>query len=349
MIALVQAAPAYGAIERYLATLALGLEEPAVLIYPDVPELAPFSELPVRLEPLPPSTLESAPRALVALTRLFRRLRPRLVHANDPFPPAVLAARLAGVRRVLLTHHTPELPRRDNLIGRAWLRSMWALRPEVVYTSESDRAGDGRSGLTTHVVYYGIDLERFRSAEPALSREGRVVGTVARLVPQKGLLDLIAAAPIVAAGQPDVRFVVAGDGPQRAELEAAADGRFLFTGWRDDVPELLASFDVYALPSRFEGLCYAVIEAQAAGVPVVATPVGGVRENVVDGETGLLARPGDPESLARGINRLLDDPDLARRLADKARRRVFERYDVRRMVAETIALYARPAAVRPAR
>src|SRR5262249_6759470 len=141
----------------------------------------------------------------------------------------------------------------DNAVGRAWQRLLWALRPEVIYTSESDRVTDGRTGLTTHVVYYGIDLERFRSAEPALPREGPVVGTVARLVPQKGLLDLIAAAPLVAARHRDVRFVVAGDGPQRTELEAAADGRFLFTGWRDDVPELLASLDVYALPSHYEG------------------------------------------------------------------------------------------------
>src|SRR5438093_1161078 len=101
------------------------------------------------------------------------------------------------------------------------------------------------------------DLERFRDARPALPREGRIVGTVGRLVPQKGLRDLIAAAPLIAVRNPDVRFVVVGDGPLRAELEASAGGRFLFTGWRDDVPELLASFDVYALPSHFEGLCYA--------------------------------------------------------------------------------------------
>src|SRR5690242_13153161 len=118
MIALVQAAPAYGAIERYLARIAAGLDEEAMLVFPDVPELVPFRELPVRLEPLPRTTLESAPRALAALARLFRELRPRLVHVNDPFPPAVLAARLARVPRVLLTHHTPELPRRDNTIGR---------------------------------------------------------------------------------------------------------------------------------------------------------------------------------------------------------------------------------------
>jgi glycosyltransferase involved in cell wall biosynthesis len=139
---------------------------------------------------------------------------------------------------------------------------------------------------------------------------------------------------------PDVRFVIVGDGELRAELEREAPpGRFLFTGEREDVPELLASFDLFALPSLFEGLCYAVIEAQAAGVPVVATPVGGVRENVVDGETGLVVPPSDPRALADAINRLLDDPREARRLADEAQRRVLERYSLTRMVEETLALY----------
>jgi glycosyltransferase involved in cell wall biosynthesis len=349
MIVLIQAAPAFGATEKYLAAVARGLAEDALLVYPDVPELVPFHELPLRQERLPRSAFESAPQALVALTRLLRRERPRLLHVNDPFPPAVLAARLAGVPRILVTHHTPELPRRDNLAGRLGQRLHWALRPEVIYTSESDRRTDGRTGLTTHVVYYGIDLERFRAARPALPREGRIVGTVGRLVPQKAHRQLIEAAPLVIAKHPDVRFVVVGDGPLRAGLEREAGDRFLFTGARDDVPELLASFDVFALPSLFEGLCYAVIEAQAAGVPVVATPVGGVRENVVEHETGVLVEVGDAASLAAGINRLLGDPGEARRLAEEARRRVLERYDVRRMVDETIALYDRPARARPSR
>jgi glycosyltransferase involved in cell wall biosynthesis len=139
-----------------------------------------------------------------------------------------------------------------------------------------------------------------------------------------------------------VRFVIVGDGELREELERRADGLPVeLTGARDDVPELLASFDVFAFPSLFEGLCLAVIEAQAAGVPVVATPVGGIRETVVDGETGLLVPPRDPAALAAAIRRLLDDRDLARRLAEEARRRVRERYSEQRMVELTLGLYER--------
>jgi glycosyltransferase involved in cell wall biosynthesis len=134
--------------------------------------------------------------------------------------------------------------------------------------------------------------------------------------------------------------VVAGDGPLRAELEHAAAGLpFEFTGERDDVPELLAGFDVFAFPSRFEGLCLAVIEAQAAGVPVVATPVGGIRETVVEGETGLLVPVGDAQALADAVSRVLEDSTLARTLAAEARRRARARFAVERMVAATRALY----------
>jgi glycosyltransferase involved in cell wall biosynthesis len=140
-----------------------------------------------------------------------------------------------------------------------------------------------------------------------------------------------------------VRVVIVGDGELREELARRADGLPVeLTGARDDVPELLASFDVFAFPSLFEGLCLAVIEAQAAGVPVVATPVGGIRETVVDGETGLLVPPGDPAALAAGIRRLLDDRPAAEAMAAEAKRRVQERYSVERMVEDTLRLYGLP-------
>ena len=139
---------------------------------------------------------------------------------------------------------------------------------------------------------------------------------------------------------PEAEFVVAGDGELRDELEQLAEGtRVRFLGMRDDVPELLASFDVFAFPSLFEGLCLAVIEAQAAGIPVVATPVGGIRETVVDGETGLLVPTEDPPALAAAIRRLLEDRPAAEAMAAEARRRVRERFSIERMVDATLALY----------
>jgi glycosyltransferase involved in cell wall biosynthesis len=350
LIALVQSAPVFGAVERYVLEIVDGLRERGrvvVLLHPDAEALAPFRAAAggsVRVEAFPRG-LESAPApvAIRYLRRRLRGLRPRIVHVTDAWSVGMLAARLAGARRVLVTHHTPELPRRDNLVGKAVWSLAWATRPEVIYTSESDRGTDRRR-LRTHVVPLGIDVERYARAEPAPPAAGRLVGNVARLAPQKGQRVLLDAAPLVLERHPDARFVLVGDGESRRELEEQArrltiDDHVVFTGARDDVPELLASFSVFALPSYFEGLCVAVLEAQAAGVPVVATPVGGVRETVVSGETGLLAAVGDPASLAQGIVRLLDDPDEAQRLAAEARRRVRERFTVERMVEATIAVY----------
>ncbi len=329
MIAFVHGLRNWGAVEEYVAALVRAVGDDAMLLYPDDPVLAPFAELGGEAFDL------DAPGLTPRLVRRLRTLRPEIVHVTDLFPQAMVAARLARARHLVVTHHTPELPRRDNLAGRLWTRAGWAARPEIVYTSESDRRRDGRA--RTHVIELGIDLERFRKGKRVL--EGRIVGNVARLAEQKGHRDLIAAAPAVLDRHPDVRFVVAGDGELRDELQELArplGDLFEFLGERDDVPDLLASFDVFAFPSLYEGLCVAVIEAQAAGVPVVATPVGGIPENVVDGETGLLVPPRDPATLAAAINRVLDDPDD---FARRAQAHVFEHYSRERMIARTLELY----------
>jgi glycosyltransferase involved in cell wall biosynthesis len=324
VIVLLHPAPAYGAVERYVEAIARAIREETLLVHPGVEE---FESLPVRTVQIDPS--------LATLVRLLRSARPRLVHVTDVWPQALVAARLARVPRVLVTHHTPELPRRDNLAGQVWQRLGWAARPEVIYTSEADRERDGRS--PSHVVTLGIDVERFASGRAVLPKqEGRpLVGNVARLAAQKDHRTLLGAAALV----PEADFAIAGEGELRDELERAAGPNVRLLGGRADVPDVLASLDVFAFPSLYEGLCLAVIEAQAAGVPVVATAVGGIKETVVDGETGLLVPPRDPEALAAAIRWVLEHPAEAGRLADEARRRAVERYSVERMIDETLALY----------
>jgi glycosyltransferase involved in cell wall biosynthesis len=345
MIVFLHGAPAFGAVENYVVEIVRGLgDRRAALVYPDVPELSPFESLPVEHVRLSSELLAgSTPRLILALRRTLRRLRPDVVHVTDVWPAAMIAARLAGVPRVLVTHHTPELPRRDNLVGRLWLWLAWRTRPEIVYTSERDREQDGRRART-HVVYYGIDLERWQNADHALAHDGPIVGTAARLVEQKGLPLLVEAAPLILARHPTTQFAIVGDGDERAHLnqlvrEHSLEASFVFTGARSDVERYVSSFDVYVLPSYFEGLCYAVIEAQVAGIPVVATPVGGVAENVVDGITGKRMAVGDAQSLADGVNWLLENREGAAGLAATAQRRATERYSKDRMVAETLAFY----------
>ncbi len=322
------------------------------IIYPDVPALAPFQELAqfgVELTPLDPELVRDS---AVTLTRQLREhirtRRPNVVHVTDTWPPGIVAARLAGVRRLLLTHHTPTLPRTDSLAGRAWWQASWLARPETIYTSQTDLADDRRRLLRRHVVELGIDLGRFSSEQAVRAHDGAapVIGTVARLAQQKGLDVLIDAFPAVVSEWPQASLVICGEGEERAALEARAArlgiaDRVRFLGERSDVPSVLADLDVFVLPSRFEGLCLAVIEAQAAGVPVIATPVGGIQETVIPGETGTLVPVDDAAAVTRAILTTLADPQRARVLAAEARRRVNERFAVGRMVAETIALYRR--------
>jgi glycosyltransferase involved in cell wall biosynthesis len=306
VIALLHRGTAQGAVELYLDQLAAALGEDGVVVREE---------------------------SVLRLVRELRRLRPRVVHVIDVWPQALVAARLARVPRVLVTHHTPGLPRQDNRRGRLWQRLGWATRPEVIYTSGADRDEDGRQ--PSHVVPLGIDIERFSGAKPALAADWPIVGTVGRLAEQKDHETFLAAAKLV----PEAEFVVVGDGELRERLEAQAGENAHLTGRRDDVPELLASFAVYVQPSRYEGLCLAVLEAQAAGVPVIATPVGGMRDTVVHEETGLVVPVGDAQVLAGSIKRLFEDTELAARLAAEAGRRVREGYNDRRMIDETLALY----------
>ncbi|MBI2469458.1 MAG: glycosyltransferase [Candidatus Rokubacteria bacterium] len=216
------------------------------------------------------------------------------------------------------------------------------------------------------VIRNGIDLSRFRgkanggAVRDALRvpRDVPLVAVVARLHPLKGIEYFLEAAAIVARRFPDARFLLVGDAftirndaivsdvAYRRELERRAsrlglDGRVVFTGSRLDVPELLSEVAVSVLPSLSEGLPNAVLESMAAGVPVVATRVGGTPEAVEDGVTGLLVPPRDAEALTRAISSLLENPDLAARVGATGRERVTAHFSLERMVRETESLYAR--------
>jgi glycosyltransferase involved in cell wall biosynthesis len=350
VIALLHGAAAVGAVERYLAAVAIGLRErelPAVLLFPEVSDLELLHDVAggsVTVETFPAELLHRGPQMVRHLAHSLRDHKVRVAHVAEVWPQASVAARLARVPRLLVTHHTPELNRNDNAAGRLWWTLGWASRPEVIYTSETDRRTDHRRALKTHVVPLGIDLERFRRPLRQLDLEHPTIGNVARLAPQKGQHTLLEAAPAVLTRHPTATFVFVGDGHIRGELEETArrlgiSEHVTFTGEREDVPQLLASFDVFAFPSLFEGLCLAVIEAQAAGIPVVATPVGGIRETVVDGETGLLVPTESPDALAAAILEVLADPHAAHQRAHAAQDRVLEQFADSTMVERTITLY----------
>jgi glycosyltransferase involved in cell wall biosynthesis len=210
-----------------------------------------------------------------------------------------------------------------------------------------------------HVVYNGVAPEqwlvhrhtaagRVSGAADQVSTAGRMangalcVVSVGRLTQQKDIETLLHAWRLVHGPH---HLALVGDGPSRPSLEQMIErhgltGRVDLLGARDDVPQILRRSDLFVLSSRWEGLPLAVIEAMMSGLPVIATAVGGIPEQVVEGETGLLVPPGDPDTLARAVSRLLNDAGLRERTGAAGRRRALERFTEARMLRQTAEVYA---------
>lgn len=296
------------------------------------------------------------------LLRFLRRGRFDLIHAHLAYASiwGLLAGRLTGTPVVLTLHVRPpddspwsrEGLRRRLLVAAA---NRWARRALAVSEVIRDAwaaVGLARGRIT--VVHNGVETGRVglgSEAAAAVRRELRVPGdaplvlTVSVLRPGKGLAVLLEAVPAVLTEHPRARFAVVGDGPERRRLEqraaAAGLGRaVVWAGFRRDVPAFLAAADLFVLPSRDDAFPTVLLEAQAAGVPVVASRAGGIPEIVEDGTTGLLAPPGDAAALARAVSALLADPAARRRLAEAGRRRAEERFSTGAWLARLEAVYA---------
>jgi glycosyltransferase involved in cell wall biosynthesis len=290
-------------------------------------------------------------RASNEIRRAIAWIRPAIVHTHMAKAGALgrRAAMTSGVEAIVHTFHghvlegyfaTPvnrlfvsierELARRtDALIG-------------VSTSVRDDLLEDGIGELSRwRVIPYGFDLSSF--LHPASDREtvrrelgiaedAEVTGIVGRLVPIKNHGLFFRAARVLAASHPRAVFVVAGDGELRPALESEArealGDRVVFTGWAKDLPSLYGSLDVVALTSLNEGTPVALMEAAGAGVASVATDVGGVRDVVVDGVTGLLVASEDAGSLAAAMARLLDDPASRRSIGERAREDALARFTV---------------------
>ncbi|MCG2712719.1 MAG: glycosyltransferase family 4 protein [Candidatus Omnitrophica bacterium] len=202
------------------------------------------------------------------------------------------------------------------------------------------------------LIRSGIDLERFKHPrghqEQLRSKLGippgvPVVGTVTRLSAQKAPLDFIRACAIIAESNPEAWFVIVGDGPLKSEAESltkklALEKRLVFTGLRDDVPELMSLFNIFALSSLWEGLPRVLPQAMARGLPIVATNIDGNAEAVINEENGLLVAPGDYKALAQSILSLLDKPQTAALMGKNGFKRV-EEFAAQKMIKEIDSLY----------
>jgi glycosyltransferase involved in cell wall biosynthesis len=299
------------------------------------------------------------PWLAVRVSRVLRRHGARLVHTHNTAAGFYggLAGRLCGVPVVHTKHG-------QNLAGEAsqgWLnRLLYRISDHVVAVSEPARElalAEGARPSSLSVIDNGIDVERFRSgpaerqaarAALRLPAEAFVVGTVARLAPEKSQSTLIEAFAALGSDGPGPRpaLVLVGGGTEEGLLRGRAEElgvaeRVVFAGPRTDVARLLPAFDVFALPSSSEGLPVALLEAMAAGLAAVVTAVGAMPQVVENGRSGLVVPPRDAQALARALESLRRSADARGSLGRAAVDRVRETYGARRMARQYEAIYSR--------
>jgi glycosyltransferase involved in cell wall biosynthesis len=304
-----------------------------------------------------PWTSVRAPRGrdlagLRALVALLRRERAAVLNAHLPWPlrctRGLVAAMLARTPAIVATQQLySTLPSRARLRQRVLSQGVHryiAVSEAMAGEMARDRVVPRRK---LRVVRNSVAVERFKTL-PAATLRGELTGgvdrpvvlTLARLNLRKGIGTLVEAAALV----PDVVFAVAGEGDDRPRFESmirergVAD-RFRLLGQRSDVPALLASSDAFVLPSTREGLPLSVLEAMAAGVPVVASDIPGTDEVITDEQNGLLFPAGDAGALARCLRRLLNDRELGVRVAAAARTRVLTEFSAEAMAGRVEQVY----------
>jgi L-malate glycosyltransferase len=295
---------------------------------------------------------------VIRLARYLRREKFDVVHTHDLWSNlmGVPAARLAGVHAIVSSRR--DLAHFDWYQGkrRHWLRRIQNLSGVVLANATPIRdaliSEDGFAPEKLRVIHNGVDTEKFQRAQRDRARLFPDVGNEMLVVlvgnmhsDVKGHPWLIAAAPTVLREFPEVRFVFAGDGESRPTFAAhvaqlGLEGKFKFLGRRSDIPEILASCDLAVLPSRAEGLPNAVLEYMAAGLPTIASRVGGTAELVQDGVTGLLVPAEDANALAGALLQFLRDPERARQMANNGQRFAVENFSFERLIQEIDELYA---------
>lgn len=292
-----------------------------------------------------------SPRCVFAIRSIIAREKPDLVHLHTSRAHVLgaAAARLAGARAVIATRHMQSPIRMvwpNTSAYGGWTHALVAVSETVRDAMVASGVDPGKMTL----IRAGVDTDRFASATPdpglraslGIPDKPPLVCCAAGLTSGKGITYLIGAAAILKRQGVPVHLLLAGEGELEDDLRSQADDQRVsasFVGFRDDLPRLLASSDIFALPSLAEGLGLAAIEAMAAGKPVVASRVGGLRESVIDGKTGLLVPPRDPSALADALRRLIEDPELAASMGQVGRKRAMAEFSIRVTAERNIQLY----------
>ena len=299
---------------------------------------------------------------LLKLIRIMKDFRPHIVHTHHSKAGTLgrLAGFFSGVPVIVHTFHGHTFrgyfPRWISLCFRLVEKCLGTITDRLVAVSDSVRFElVDRYKIApprkVEVIRLGFNLEPFLSAqcgilhdELELDEDIRLVGIVGRLTPVKNHRFFLDMARTISREMDNVRFVIVGDGELKHQIVQLASRmnlsqKVFFLGWRRDLSQIYRSFSTTVLCSINEGTPVTLIESQAAGVPVIATDVGGVQEVMKNGETGILVAPGDVEKFYKSVEKLISDPHQARIMGMRGRDFVRERFSVDRMVSEHDALY----------
>jgi len=294
---------------------------------------------------------------LLKLYKLFRKEKPQILHTYMFHADLLgrLIGRLAHVPIIISSRRNIEIGGQiRETINRLTVHLSDATTAVCDNVRQAEIKRSRAKPEKVFRIYNGVEIENFKQVESrkteklkkdlGIGPDDVVIGTVGRFLEKKGHPFLIRAMHKIISKFPGTKLLLVGYGRLQSRLERKVNNsglseKVIFTGSCSDISEMLSVFDVFILPSLWEGMPNAVLEAMAAGLPVVSTAVGGTPEVIKDGETGLLVPAGDSEALADGVINLLKDPERAKKMGATGRDRVEKIFTRSRMIADTEALY----------
>jgi len=328
---------AIGGLQQVVVNLCRSIDRSkfdiSVLCLRDLGEFVPDVEnLGLKVHYLPQKENGTDYFSFLKVAKILRQEKIDVIHTHNtqPFVDGTIGAMLAGVKTVVHTDHARSFPDKGRYMFAEWLMSHYAFKVVGVsdHTSTNLTKYEKISPKKIMTIENGIDGSRFevkidrdkKRREIGIKNDGPVIGLGVRLAEQKGITYLLQAMPRVIQSFPDITLVIVGDGDLKTGLqdEAAQLGlqdNVLFLGPRLDIPELLQLFDIYVLPSLWEGMPMVLLESLASGCPVIATDVGGVSKVINHGENGLLVKSKSPQQLAEAIMSLLSNSTLREQFA----------------------------------
>ena len=319
--------------------------------------------------------------ALIGIIKIIKKIKPDIIHLNSSKISvlgsiAAFIANLPAVNRKLLVVYTVHgwvlnepMPAAKKLFYEYAEKFTARLKNKIICVSKSDY-DTARTQLKIPekklaLIHNGIKPINFLSRKEArrkLSRAARcplpacnlVIGAIGNLYKTKGFEYLIEAIKILAAYNPRLTAIIIGEGAERKSLENIIwknrlTNAFFLAGKIGNAAELLPAFDIYVCSSVKEGLPYSILEAMAAGLPIVSTDVGGVPEMIADGENGLLVKPKKPRHLAGAMGKVIKDGRLREQIKSAARKKMKEKFDIKNMLQKTKAVYRGESAAKTGR